>query len=293
MNSQSPPKELALPCSLMENPRMATTDKTGKLGLMGWALWRLVTAPAVWLGSAAGTAAGVQMAEQGTMGGGIGFGMLVGIGTSIVARGVHLLVHRSHADHISSEEKTATKERIALEQQTLEKLREVGLSDDASVLHKMIDARDAIVQHSLRSDVNSERSGPTLTLVSEIMRAALARVEELVDVKRRLDDPLLESPSDATKRLEGCQADLARGYRAVADARSRMLLHKELTADELLAATPSSAASGIDALAGQLEDETSILRGVERRMNQRSLDGDTHEADLGDPSRPARNQTLE
>ncbi len=251
---------------------MAAKEKTTTLARVRWSLWRLITAPAVWFGSVTGTAVGIQMAQHSTTGAGIGFGMMIGIVSAIMARGVHLIMHRTHEDHVAKESLAEAQARDQQEQGILQKLQAVGLSEELSILQKVFDARDAIVQQSAGADVSPERSAPTLSLVAEITRATLLRAEELVDLKRRVEDPLLDAPSDAVSRMDDCRADLARAYRAVADARTRMLLKKELTADELLEPSRDGPGRGIDGLAGQLEEETMMLRGVERRMNQRSLD---------------------
>ena len=74
---------------------------------------------------------------------------------------------------------------------------------------------------------------------------------------------------NATKRIKDCQADLVHAYKAVADARTRILLHKELTPGALLKETRGVTDGGLSALTGQLEEETAVLRGVDRRMSYR------------------------
>jgi hypothetical protein len=56
-------------------------------------------------------------------------------------------------------------------------------------------------------------------------------------------------------------------------------LHKELTPDERLKETRGVTDGGLSALTGQLEEETAVLRGVDRRMSQLPFETDGDDSD--------------
>ena len=246
---------------------MSKRDETDdKAGLWGWALRKLGKSPAAWIGGLVGV--GVLFPGLAVIPpvGALCMAVLTGCGAAGVAKGIGLAVKSAHAMESNAEADAERKYREEQERRLLEKLQAVGLNEDADVLSKMLEARDAIFKRCEGPDVDAKTGAPTLDLVAKIAASALHRSEELLDLTRRVNDPHLDAPPAAEETIAACRADLIRAYQAVADSRSRILLYKEPNA-EIFA---SSEKPVLGSLAEQLEEETSVLEGIDRRL--RGLD---------------------
>ena len=250
-----------------------------------WFLSKLIKTPAVYLGTVIGIAAGITIAGVSGPWAGVFTGTFLGIAatalTWLASTGIRASHIRSKAMELAEEaERTA-----ALEQSALNTLREAGHNSDAELLEKIFQDRDAIVDRARdRGDFDSEDvdTEHTLELVSAIVARACAQSEELHDLVRRLEDPLLKSPAGADQKIAELRADLTLAYQAVANARSRFRRGEKLAEIDFLADTSSLSSLNLAALAGKLQEETELSRRVEERLQ---IDPVTYEGpvDYGDP----------
>ena len=245
---------------------MSKRDKSKKGGLWGWAFRKLRKSPIAWIGAAVGLLTGIPAVQEIPLFGAICMAAIFGGGAAGLAFAISSAVRAAHAQEGSADIEAARQFREEQEARLLEKLETVGLAEDKGVLAKMLEARDAIFKRCEGPDVDEKTSAPTLDLVSKVTSAAMHRAEELLDLTRRLNDSHLSAPDDAEAKVEACRADLVRGYQAVADSRSRILLYQEPSTEVFEKADKPALGS----LAEQLEEETAVLEGIERRL--RGLD---------------------
>lgn len=247
--------------------RLATMAKRrngGEGGMMGWLLRKLVTTPATWIGLAAGVAVGRAFAEVSGMGGGIGMGTLVGVGAGVASWALYRGIRSAYSKDRPRSDEAGQPEPERRERAMASRLRAVGLTEDADVFSKMLEARDAVRDRWSREEMDTAIGAPTVTLIDQLIDSVLPRLEELLDLTRRVEDPLLETPSDATETVQACRDDLVQAYRAIADCRSRILLRHD---PELLLDEPSvQNAERLRTLTAQLREETSVMERVDRRL---------------------------
>ncbi|MCG8601756.1 MAG: hypothetical protein MI807_16570 [Verrucomicrobiales bacterium] len=243
---------------------MSVEEKTP--GPFRWFLGKLVKAPSAWLGLA--TAAFVGYSAMNAVnpvptGGAIALGMMTGLAVAALSFLVMAGISASH--HKAVEEKTSGSSRpseIAL----LDELSRAGLSDDAELLGKMLNERNAIIRRSDKGPENPDWAH-TRKLVEEIVEQSVARVEELQDVARRIADPLLSVPEGGEKEAQKIRDQWLTAYRAIVDAGSRLRKGNSLNeVDFLSEAGRAEGERSLAELTVQLQEETHIAERVHDRI---------------------------
>lgn len=196
------------------------------------------------------------------LGGAISGGILLGFGVGMLS---FLIMHGIKASHRLATESGKEGDSASNEQGILESLRISGQTDDADLLEKMLGDRDAILKRCRNRSENAD-AAHTLDLANAIVSESSLQAEELQDLVRRVEDPLLDSPDGAEDKIEEIRAGLRRAYQAVADAQSRLRRGEQLKEVDFLADADSLASRDLSALTGQLEEETFVSRRVEERL---------------------------
>ena len=183
-----------------------------------------------------------------------------------------LIAHGINASHNKALEAETDGASNSNEQAVLESLRSSGQSDDADLLEKMLGDRDAILKRSQGQTSNAD-AVHTLELASAIVTESCLQAEELQDLVRRVEDPLITSPDRAEETIEGIRDDLQRAYQAVADARSRLRRGETSKKVDFLADSESLTSLNLSSLASQLEEETAVSKRIEERLRPKFESG--------------------
>jgi len=224
-----------------------------------WFLKKLITAPAVWLGALAGSGVAYAMAGKTPLGGMIGFGSMVGIVVALIAFGATAAISSAYRSSRNKDGKDSVELAI------LEELETSGLGEGAELLRKMTADRDAVVARC--SDRTEDADAiHTRDLVNAIVEKSFRQAEELQDLERRNNDPLLEAQENADQRISSLRKDLTYAYQAVANARSRLRKGEHLDEIDFLESSENLGQYSLSDLAKQLEEETIISRRVDQRM---------------------------
>lgn len=244
---------------------MSEESQAAKGGAGKWFLKKFFISPATWAGLSAGIAAGLSLLHKGPLGGAIGFGSMVGVGTGALFLTVVIAVRAMHKKNRQSAELADRQNTELREQFILADLCKAGRTDDAALLEKMFADRDAVLKQC-RGREDDADAAHTVELASAIISESCLQAEELQDLHRRAQDPLLDGPDGAEAKIEEIRAELQRAYQAVANARSRLRRGESLSEIDFLADSASVAAGNLAALTGRLEEETAIAKRVEQRM---------------------------
>ncbi len=235
----------------------------GEEGVLRWFSRKLVTAPAFWLGLVVAVATGSASRGAGIpVGGAIGLGVMVG--GAVGALGF-LLMHGISTAHRRARESGIVHRSSAREAAVIESLRRSGREDDAGLLARLFEDRDALAKRAGTSPASGEMA-PLLELVSSIATEACRQAEELDDLARRMTDPLLTAPENAGVRVESIRRELRAAYRAVADVRSVAGRCRSLEAIDFLGVSDSLEKPTLGSLTRRLEEESSISGRVARRL---------------------------
>ena len=100
-----------------------------------------------------------------------------------------------------------------------------------------------------------------------IVSSTCLEVEELQDLLRRADDPLLDGPKNSEKMITASRERIRAAYQAVADSRRRLRRGEKLQEVDFLV-EPEAASPNLDLaeLTGRLKEETVISLLVEERL---------------------------
>lgn len=230
-------------------------------GATGWFLGKLFRNPAGYIGLAAGVGVAISsLLAAIPLGGAIGLGALVGGAVGMLSFLIGYGIQASHRKALESEENAPTDDFSSKE--LVENLQKVGENEAASVLEKLVVEHEETKKLS-RELLQGRESGEVLKLVTPIMVLASSEAEELEDLARRANDPLLESPEDSDARREKIRAELIAAYRTMADARSRLRRGEKLSQKDYLGGENES---DLSALTERLAEETEIAERVEARM---------------------------
>ncbi len=242
---------------------MSDDQKRKGGGAAAWFLKRLVSLPSTWIGLAAGIAVGnAAYGVNMPMGGAVASGVMISLFTGLVTYGLFKGVQAAHQKATDDGGSTgAPDDRESL---VIESLKRKDREGEARLLEQMLEDREAI-------RVRCERHGNepdfrhTLDLVSAITEESCRQGEELLDLIRRIDDPILKSPSDGEARVEVIQKEFEAAYQAVADARSRLRRGESLKEVDFLQSDLNQ--GGLAVLTAQLNEETAISRKIDERLH--------------------------
>lgn len=249
---------------------MADDDQNTKGSAATWFLKKFFTSPATYVGLAVALAVGrASLGVDVPMGGAIGGGMMMGFGAGMIS---FLIMHGIKASHNKALKTEKDGTSNSNEQAVLESLRRAGQSDDADLLEKMFGDRDAILKRSKGQTENAD-AAHTLELASAIVTESCLQAEELQDLVRRLEDPLLTSPDQAERTIGEIRTGLQRAYQAVADARSRLRRGEKSKKVDFLEDSESLSSLNLSSLTNQLEEETAVSKRIEERLRPKFESG--------------------
>lgn len=233
-----------------------------------WFLKRLFVSPPTWVGLLAGAGAGIAMASKTPLAGAVGFGCLIGFAAGMVAYAMSHGIREAYAMHQEREksaQKSAGHGSSEKEQALLDELERTDLDDIAQLLASMFQDQAAIVQRAEEHETDTD-AAHTVELVSAMIAEACREAEELQDLHRRVNDPILDAPEDAESAVDEIRSGLKRAYQAVADARSRLRRGEKLNDMDFLADPEALKSRDLPALTRQLEEETAIAKRIEDRI---------------------------
>lgn len=199
--------------------------------------------------------------QGGPIGGAIGMGLMMGGLAWVVSWLVFGIPHLRKVERA----KQLLAEMRAQEMATVGEFKVAGLGEDAAILEKMFRDRDAIVARAAELGDNVDALH-TSDLVERITAEASGEADELLDLARRADDPLLETPEGGRERIDEIRGRLETAYRAVADARTRLRRGDVLSETDFLADPSAPTPGGLEVLAKQLAEETAIAERVDARL---------------------------
>ncbi len=145
-------------------------------------------------------------------------------------------------------------------------LRDSALEDEAVLLEKMMADRDAISKRCVRQADDADAKH-TLALVEAIISESARQAEELQDLVRRVEDPLLKSPKGAAVKIDEVRGNLTKAYQAVADTRSRIRRGERLDKVDFLADEQTIIGMNLEVLTQRLSNETAISNRIDERLH--------------------------
>lgn len=246
-----------------------------KPGPLRWFVGKLLRAPAAWVGL--GTAAFVSYSAATTtmpIGGALSFGAIVGLAIGAFAFLISSGISASHRKAMNADSEGSAD---ASEMRMLEEMRRADLSRDSDILEKLVEERKAIALRAREQEENADLNH-TYRLVGAIVREAFGRSEELQDLARRIEDPILDIPKGAEATVEEIRQQWADAYRAVVDARTRLRKGESLQNIEFL--DESTKSRSLAELTARLNEETQIAERVQDRVVSDSKGVSNPEADI-------------
>ena len=175
---------------------MSDQAKGGRPPIGSWFVRKFFGSAPTWIGLTAGLATGAAFLDKGPLGGAIGFGTMVAICAGLGSLGILKAVRSIYEEaHREGEQDSGSEDS---QDAVVAGLRAAGHGGDADVLEKLFSDRDAILRRCRNREAADDMDAEhTLELVEAIVASACSEAEELQDLLRRVDDPLLEAPARA------------------------------------------------------------------------------------------------
>lgn len=231
-------------------------------GALRWFAGKFFLHPASWFAMLAALLSGIAASGADIpLGGAIGGGLVVGFGAGGLLFLIFEGIKASYRNAMKKERSSLESEEI---QARLAALQEAGHEDSADLLESLLGEAKALEQLVSKQPENAD-AVHTSVLVQAIVIAAFGEVEEYEDLRKRVEDPILDTPEGAEGRVEEIRERWTEAYRAAADARSR--LRKGLSLDESDYASAGVATeSDLQSLTERLARETEIGQRVRERL---------------------------
>lgn len=238
-----------------------STERKGK-GAFRWFIGKFFRSPATWAAMVAAFLSSFASYHASIpLGGAIGGGLVVGFASGGL---LFLILEGIKASYRKAMEAGASDLDSGEIEAGFATLRRSGHDDSADLLESLLGEAKALEQLVSKQPENADAIH-TSALVQAIVIAAFGEVEEYEDLRKRVEDPILDAPDGAEERVETIREGWKEAYRAAADARSR--LRKGLSLDESDYASAGVATeSDLQSLTERLARETEIGQRVRDRL---------------------------